>query len=352
MKIALVGTDLGALDNSVGALEKLCIGWATGLEKLGADIRLFSIDSPGLEFKTDLEVTNFRSIADLTSKIRDYNPDLVITNNRPLWDLSGKHGKINIFHNYPDAWGISNSFCNEVVKTSLQKSKNLAVSQTLARHIENAYAGTSIGILYPFIDNIFMRSAVSENRTAHTPLRVLFPNRTLEKKGLRWTIEAIDRHLTDLVTLTLVKNISPWSTETQEHRSLLELAKSRSYVNVVEKSLTYESLINLYRSHDVVITPSVREEGLGLIPIEAQALGIPVVSTNLGGLPESTFAPNLIIDAYDHLGLATAILEVSAIDTQSRNQIKQKISDLFSYDSSISNLASTIESLLNGNSFG
>lgn len=46
-----------------------------------------------------------------------------------------------------------------------------------------------------------------------------------------------------------------------------------------------ESLVAYYRAADVVVVPS-RRESLGLVALEAQAVGTPVVAARVGGLPE------------------------------------------------------------------
>jgi glycosyltransferase involved in cell wall biosynthesis len=49
--------------------------------------------------------------------------------------------------------------------------------------------------------------------------------------------------------------------------------------------MPFEELASLFRSADLVVYPSYYE-GQGLIPLEAMASGTPVVTVNLGPLPE------------------------------------------------------------------
>lgn len=353
LKIAMVGTDLGALDSSVGALEKLCLGWVKILKEYGAYVSLFSIKKPGNEIELENGLFHFASTQELVAKLSIFDPDIVIANNRPMWDLNAKIGKINIFHNYPDAWALPEQTSRSSLSNALQGCLNLAVSKTLALYVQKQYSVENIGVLYPFIEQSFF-DATPNNRNVsdRRSIKVLFSNRTLEKKGLRWTIETIDEYLPGKVELTVVRNISPWTSETDEHSTLLALARSRSYVSVIEKVVSTESLIDLYSDHDIVVTPSVKEEGLGLIPLEAQALGVPVVTTNVGGLSESTFAPNLCITPNDSALFANAIFEGLRIPLHSRNAIRETVSQMFSPKSSGDQLIGAIESLLNRNGLG
>ena len=53
----------------------------------------------------------------------------------------------------------------------------------------------------------------------------------------------------------------------------------------IESGMPFEELASLFRSADLVVYPSYYE-GQGLIPLEAMASGTPVVTVNLGPLPE------------------------------------------------------------------
>lgn len=50
--------------------------------------------------------------------------------------------------------------------------------------------------------------------------------------------------------------------------------------------IAFDKIPNILEKIDVLIVPS-REEGLGMIILEANAMGIPVVGTNIGGIPEA-----------------------------------------------------------------
>lgn len=339
------------MDSSVGALEKLCLGWAEELTRQGVKVYLLSIP-PAKRISLDPQnVLHFSNPKDLNSKLNSIKPDVTISNNRPMWKLSGTFEKINIFHNYPDAWMIPATASIQEINETLSKCHNFAVSQALADHVNQIYTSANTKVMYPFIDKPFIEKEVSvQPKNALTPTRVLFPNRTLEKKGLRWVIRAFEHNLNHLAQLTVVRNISPWNFQTQEHTQLIDLAASKPFVQVVEKQVSLESLISLYLDHDVVITPSIEAEGLGLIPLEAQALGLPVVTTDLGGLKESVFPPNLAIEPHDEKAFVEALEAVSRIDPKTRAEISDAVKKRFSPEISAKNLLDQVTILLNRNS--
>lgn len=352
MKIAIVGTELAALDETAGALEKLSVGWARQLCTLGLDISLYSHEQPVSPPPFGIKLSTFNDVSQLTEMFRRSRIDIAIFNNRPLWQAEGIVGRINIFHNYDDAWALPRHYDEPSLVRSLKDSRNLAVSQALASDITRKFPGTNIDVLYPFIDDAFLTNGDwhDTSKTDHERLKVLFPNRTLEKKGLRWIIDTIDNYLYTHVSLTVVHNISPWKQETAEHKELIALAKSRSYVEIEKRRKTVSELIDLYLAHDIVVTPSIKEEGFGLIPLEAQALGIPVVASNLGGLKESVVSPNRLVPVGAQLELAEAIFEVSAISEQKKRAIASYVTDKFSAAASSFNLKSEIERLFHRNS--
>ena len=47
-----------------------------------------------------------------------------------------------------------------------------------------------------------------------------------------------------------------------------------------------DDMENIFRASDIVVTPSIWEEAFGLVAAEASACGVPVVASNIGGLPE------------------------------------------------------------------
>ncbi len=353
MRIGIVGTDLAPLDQEVGALEKLCRGWARELSQLGFEVILFSIPFPNGIDTGSPDLRTFSDQNELDYKLLEANLDAVIINNRPAWHGASISLRINLFHNYPDAWMVA---AWENLNEELSKTRNLAVSAALAEEINQIFPKAQASVLYPFIDQEILNARNMEQPgrldRSSTHIRALFPNRTLEKKGLRWLIETIDQHLAGMVSLTVIRNISPWTHETHEHRELLELARSRSYITVAEKIANTSELISLYRDHDVVITPSTRNEGLGLIPIEAQAVGTPVVASGLGGLRESVFEPNQTVPVGSTTELARAILSSVEIPLSERESIAKMVAKRYSPAVSTRNLASELQSLFDSNGLG
>ncbi len=59
-----------------------------------------------------------------------------------------------------------------------------------------------------------------------------------------------------------------------------------------------DDMAEIYRETKLLIVPSVWEEGFGMVAVEAQSCGIPVIASNRGGLPEAVGKGGILIDDY------------------------------------------------------
>ncbi|MBM6403137.1 D-inositol-3-phosphate glycosyltransferase [Phycicoccus sp. CSK15P-2] len=67
-----------------------------------------------------------------------------------------------------------------------------------------------------------------------------------------------------------------------------------------------ETLAQWYRAADVVAVPS-HSESFGLVAVEAQACGTPVVAANVGGLPTAVGDAGVLVDGHDTASWASAL---------------------------------------------
>jgi len=82
------------------------------------------------------------------------------------------------------------------------------------------------------------------------------------------------------------------------------------------------TLTVLYRLATVFVFPSLFE-GFGLPPLEAMALGTPVVTSNVSSLPEVVGDAALLVDPFDPDAIADAIARVLADDTLRADLIRR-----------------------------
>jgi glycosyltransferase involved in cell wall biosynthesis len=80
-----------------------------------------------------------------------------------------------------------------------------------------------------------------------------------------------------------------------------------------------------YSFASVVVAPSLVPEGFGRVPVEAQAMGRPVIATDLGGFRETVLdgQTGLLVPAGDAAALANAIGDVLAIGDCERAEVAE-----------------------------
>lgn len=149
------------------------------------------------------------------------------------------------------------------------------------------------------------RQTATRSKQTMRPINLLTVSRLVPDKGLDVTIEAIS-HLMDLpVRLQLVGNGAP------DYESYLrELAERMCVVDRIEfmGSIPPERIEQAYKLADLFILAS-RNEAFGIVLLEAMATGLPIIATNVGGIPmvvEDQISADLI-PAGDANRLAAAI---------------------------------------------
>lgn len=106
----------------------------------------------------------------------------------------------------------------------------------------------------------------------------------------------------------------------------------------IEKYVIFASVLNpsgvILSVFDVFVMPSL-DEGFGLAGMEAQAAGLPVVASNVGGIPSFVFheKTGLLVEPKDPVALAAAIIRflkdpefAKRIGSQSRKFIEENFS--------------------------
>jgi hypothetical protein len=292
MRIAFVGTELAGLRAESGALERAVLSWAAGLERAGHATGLFDAGPGGPPL----------------AQIEAFGAEVVILNNRPSWALVVPEalGVLQILHNYDDAWSTGDVAPGDQLR-GLERpgSVILAVSDALSRYIESTYlCSGAVGRAVVSVEEVFF---ATKWQGGGGP--VLFPNRLLEKKGVRFFLQLAEE-LSPAHTCQLFSHTAPFEPPSPEQAELLGLARSCPFVEVLEPPGTREEMARAYAEAGVVLCPSVRPEGLGLVALEAQAVGAPLVTSGLGGLDEVTFPPNESVGSFEMASWTDAVRRV------------------------------------------
>lgn len=163
--------------------------------------------------------------------------------------------------------------------------------------------------------NRFGRQGVRDGRFAGMEHPIIFhPARLLRWKGVEIGLEAFGILRRRLGRGTLVLCASEYSATDHREIPLLrreltcrarELGVS-AHLRFLE--FTQSEMPSAYRASDLVWYPTVDEEALGLVPIEAMASGVPVVVSDSGGMRETVLSDltGLVVPKGDVAALAAA----------------------------------------------
>ena len=137
---------------------------------------------------------------------------------------------------------------------------------------------------------IVIASLVNENdisidNSPHTDTdtRLLYVGRLSHEKGLDCLIQALPYLVKENNRLTL--SICGDGPETKRLRILVERLGMTDYVNFHGFVPWGEKLSKIYLDSDIFILPSL-SEGVPKVLLEAMASGIPIIATNVGGIPD------------------------------------------------------------------
>ena len=172
---------------------------------------------------------------------------------------------------------------------------------------------------------------------------VLFAGRLQPHKGPDVAIEAVARLEPD-VRLVIVGG--PSGTGTEHPEALAELASDRGVADRVSlvPPVDQRNLADWYAAADVVCVPS-HSESFGLVAMEAQACGRPVVAAAVGGLPTAVVdgVTGVLVDGHDPadyaIALATILNDGALRDTMGAKAVTHASG--FTWDATVDRLVST-----------
>lgn len=145
-----------------------------------------------------------------------------------------------------------------------------------------------------YIPNYYDKNSFKPRKEKKSSKKTVFvyPRRIYEPRGYDITIKAFRNILKDNKNIEL-RFIGQIDNDTA--RKDIENILNDYPKNVFHNEYTMEEAYKAYDGADIVLVPTRYSEGTSLSCIEAQALGIPVIATNIGGLP------NIVIDHFNGL---------------------------------------------------
>ena len=179
--------------------------------------------------------------------------------------------------------------------------------------------------------------------TAHKvtdKFKILFVGRHIERKGICYLIEAAKYLPRDKFEIRIVGV----GDLTEKLKSLAaEVSTSPDAAEIIfTGKLSPEALTNEYRNANVFTLPAIVDskgdtEGLGVVLIEAMELGIPVVASDVGGIPDVVVdgESGILVPEKDPQALADAFKRLEANPALLQKLLegsRKRIQDCFTWD--------------------
>ncbi|MCQ2103407.1 MAG: glycosyltransferase [Fibrobacter sp.] len=245
-------------------------------------------------------------------------------------------GKIKALRNVDVEWspygttlGSSASY-DELQSTNYKKISERNNIDSSSRHSERSEESSAASITVHPVNGKF---------------KILFVGRHIERKGICYLIEAAKYLPADKFEIRIV-GVGDLTEELkkQAHELLNSAGKdSASPCDIIfTGKLSPEELEAEYRNANVFTLPAIVDhkgdtEGLGVVLIEAMELNLPIVASNVGGIPDVVVdnISGLLVPEKDPVALADAFKKLAADSALVASLLagsRKRIQDCFSWD--------------------
>jgi glycosyltransferase involved in cell wall biosynthesis len=187
-------------------------------------------------------------------------------------------------------------FPSEHLRNKIESSKKIHFEQ-----FTDIPWGVDLGIFFPRKEDL---------ETVTLPNRILFVGQIARHKGLHLLLEAIGllkEKGNGTLNLSVIGECLDNSYRKELDGLIVKYALSQQVTFLGFRSR--ETLPSVYRDHHILVFPSIWEEPLGIVPMEAMASGLAVISSGRGGSGELILNGNngLLFDAGTARDLASKI---------------------------------------------
>jgi glycosyltransferase involved in cell wall biosynthesis len=221
-----------------------------------------------------------------------------------------------------------------------------AISQAQAVFANSSFTASKIKALRnvdvewsPYGTTLETGTGNAEPHAINGKFKILFVGRHIERKGIRYLIEAAKYLPRDQFEIRIV-GVGDLTEELKKLAS--ESATPDSAEIIFTGKLSPEALANEYKSANVFTLPAIVDskgdtEGLGVVLIEAMELGLPIVASNVGGIPDVVIdgETGILVPEKDPEALASAYKRLAAepgLIKQLLAGAQKRINECFTWD--------------------
>ena len=286
------------------------IKWANGLHEKGLEISIFGLSSyDRVQYKAGIKIDIFAipqfikwqadgsllktgyllALPRLKKKIRNLKPDIIHAHSASsyglLGALSGFHPFVisvwgNDVYNFPQ----KSSFFKKVIVYNLKKSDMLFSTSKLMAEETKKYTNKNIQVIPFGIDIEKFKPKKTERYFSENDI-VIGTIKSIEKKyGTENLVRAFKKVKENHPDISLKLLIVGRGSMTNYIKLLVKDLGIESDVKITG-FVSYDKIPDYHRMLDIYVAVSI-EESFGVAILEASACEIPVIVSNVGGLPE------------------------------------------------------------------
>lgn len=282
-------------------------------EGLGA--KIFNLDiKPGLG-------SNYRLILELNRFFKQYRPDIVQTHvlkANLFGTIAAKMAKVpavittemTLKDTAPTAM---KRFRDRLIQPAAsfminRSDKFMVTSEYIKRQWTGDKTNDRLEVIYPpfNLEKYDIAVRTPRNQIESIGKRVGFVGRLSEEKSVETLIKAMGLVISEIADVRcMIVGTGPLESQLRNYCETLNISESIEFTGYKENS--FEAL----REMDVFVLPS-RTEGCPIVILEAMAMGLPVVATDVGGNPELVVHNHtgILFSKGDEQKLAEAIIEI------------------------------------------
>lgn len=237
--------------------------------------------------------------------IRRHDYDLIIIENRPGFALAlqGRTKARLVYHLHND---FLNSTTNDAAQIYQAASKILTVSDYIRSRVQTcAQQDTKTVTVHNGIDLSSFTTAPSLSRDdlgfEADDFVLVFSGRLIREKGILELAEAMNLLAAYPQIKLLVMGSAFYGNASSDDDFIREL---KLLVSGLKKRIRFTGYVDhdtvpdYLRLSDAAVIPSTWEEPFGLTVLEGMAAGLPIITTNRGGIPEIVSMANAIVIPY------------------------------------------------------
>ena len=333
----------------IGGAEQGCIDVAAEIVKSGArsivvsnggsrvpDLLRIKSDHIDLPVHSKNPMTMWKNIHRLKKIIRDENVSIVHVRSRaPAWSAYKACQKMRtpfVTTVHAAYKGNDNNFKRFYNSVMAKGDRVIAISEFIADYVRHHFdvdARNLVTIPRGVDLNKFRPELIKPDRAISlakqwrvpdgVPL-ILMPGRVSKIKGHHVLIDALEKLGRRDFFCVMVGPNQGRNEFQDELEQTIEDKNLSGMVRIVDKC---SDMPSAYSLASVVVAPSIVPEGFGRVPIEAQAMGRPVIASNYGGFRETIInrETGWLFEKEDSDALAECLRQALSLDDTQRQQL-------------------------------